>query len=253
MPSTASTRVVGRRPLAIGLVLAPVVRCRSPSCGGSSPSGDPGTGGSNASGTAGSGPGLRARPVSRARPARQERLATPAAPAPERPALAATGTAGSAGAGTSGAAGRGGTTGNGAATGTAGRRPGRHRRDRRRRPRRHHRRGRQRRHRHRGRQRRNRRARPAPGPPPTCTVAAGPRCEGAQALTPYPFGCTFAWGHQNPSGSGSLSSYNYLQMVAYWIESGIRSDGTFPSCTRLHAGSRAASPARTWSPSITRT
>ena len=59
----------------------------------------------------------------------------------------------------------------------------------------------------------------------------GPRCSGAQALNPNPFGCTFAWGRQNPSGTGSLSSYNYLQMVAYWIESGVRQDGTYTTCS----------------------
>ena len=55
-------------------------------------------------------------------------------------------------------------------------------------------------------------------------------CTGAEPLNPNPFGCTFAWGRQTPSGSGSLSSYNYLQMMASWVESGIRRDGTFPSC-----------------------
>lgn len=55
-------------------------------------------------------------------------------------------------------------------------------------------------------------------------------CTGAQPMNPNPFGCTFAWGRQTPSGSGSLSSYNYLQMMATWVESGIRRDGSFPSC-----------------------
>ena len=66
--------------------------------------------------------------------------------------------------------------------------------------------------------------------PPTCSVAVGARCPGAQAQNPYPFGCNFAWGRQNPSGTGSLSSYNYLQSVAYWVESGIKADGTYSSC-----------------------
>jgi hypothetical protein len=64
-----------------------------------------------------------------------------------------------------------------------------------------------------------------------CNVPIGPRCSGAPALNPHPFGCNFAWGRQNPSGSGSLSSYNYLQMVAYWIEPGVRQDGTYPTCS----------------------
>ncbi|HXU00078.1 MAG TPA: hypothetical protein VN903_03755, partial [Polyangia bacterium] len=67
--------------------------------------------------------------------------------------------------------------------------------------------------------------------PTACSVPAGARCSGAQALNPHPFGCSFAWGRQNPSGTGSLSSYNYLQMVAYWIEPGVRSDGTYTTCS----------------------
>jgi len=56
-------------------------------------------------------------------------------------------------------------------------------------------------------------------------------CTGAAPLNPNPFGCTFAWGRQTPSGSGSLSAYNYLQMMASWIEPGVRADGTFSSCS----------------------
>ncbi len=63
-----------------------------------------------------------------------------------------------------------------------------------------------------------------------CNVDVGARCSGAGALNPTPFGCNFAWGRQNPSGTGALSSYNYLQTVAYWVESGIKSDGTYTSC-----------------------
>jgi hypothetical protein len=66
--------------------------------------------------------------------------------------------------------------------------------------------------------------------PPACTVAVGPRCS-TQALNPNPFGCNFAWGRQSPSGSGALTSYNYLQMVANWIDSGVTSNGTFSSCS----------------------
>ena len=64
---------------------------------------------------------------------------------------------------------------------------------------------------------------PAPAAPPSPPAPSrSGRGARARALNPNPFGCTFAWGRQNPSGSGSLSSYNYLQMVAYWIESGVR-------------------------------
>jgi hypothetical protein len=65
---------------------------------------------------------------------------------------------------------------------------------------------------------------------PACNVAVGARCSGAGPLNSTPFGCKFAWGRQNPSGTGSLSAYNYLQSVAYWVESGIKSDGTYTSC-----------------------
>ena len=64
-----------------------------------------------------------------------------------------------------------------------------------------------------------------------CTVPVGARCSGAQALMQYPFGCNFAWGRQNPSGTGSLSSYNYLGMVANWVENGISSGGTYTTCS----------------------
>lgn len=56
-------------------------------------------------------------------------------------------------------------------------------------------------------------------------------CTGAQPLSANPFGCSFAWGRQSPSGTGSLSSYNYLQIVANWVEPGVRSDGTYPTCS----------------------
>ena len=79
-------------------------------------------------------------------------------------------------------------------------------------------------HRRRGHDGRRRRGAPA------CNVAVGARCSGAGAPNPTPFGCDFAWGRQNPSGTGALSSYNYLQTVAYWVESGIKSDGTYTSC-----------------------
>jgi hypothetical protein len=43
-----------------------------------------------------------------------------------------------------------------------------------------------------------------------------------------PFGCKFAWGLQDPGGS--LAGYSYLQFMTYWIETGIKADGTFTSC-----------------------
>jgi hypothetical protein len=51
------------------------------------------------------------------------------------------------------------------------------------------------------------------------------------ALNQAPFGCSFAWGRQNPGGSGSLSSYNYLQFASFWVEPNVRADGSYPSCS----------------------
>jgi hypothetical protein len=117
------------------------------------------------------------------------------------------GTTGSAGrggttgtAGTTGAAGRGGTTGTAGVTGTAGtgtdvycveKMDGKN-----------------------------------PNPVP---VAATVSCPNAPATNANPFGCTFGWGRQSPSGS--LTGYTYLAHVADWIESGIKADGTFSTCS----------------------
>ena len=56
-------------------------------------------------------------------------------------------------------------------------------------------------------------------------------CSGAGTVNANPFGCTFAWGRHNPSGTGSLSAYNYLQSVAFWVEPGVRADGTYTTCS----------------------
>ena len=58
-----------------------------------------------------------------------------------------------------------------------------------------------------------------------------PALQRRRRSNPNPFGCKFAWGLQSPGGSGALTSYNYLQLVAYWIESGVTSNGTFSSCS----------------------
>ena len=47
-------------------------------------------------------------------------------------------------------------------------------------------------------------------------------------LNQNPFGCKFAWG---ASPDGSLASYGYLQFATYWIEGGIKADGTFGTCS----------------------
>ena len=43
-----------------------------------------------------------------------------------------------------------------------------------------------------------------------------------------PFGCTFAWGTNEPSGA--LSSYSYLDFVSKWVGYEIAADGSFASC-----------------------
>ena len=56
--------------------------------------------------------------------------------------------------------------------------------------------------------------------PPSCT---------ATAPSLNPFGCNMAWGMNNPGGS--LTSYNYLQFMSFWIGSEARADGTLSSCS----------------------
>lgn len=64
----------------------------------------------------------------------------------------------------------------------------------------------------------------AAGGPPQLAL-----CDGMPvAINSNPFGCQFAWGSLI---NGSLSSYDYLQFATYWIESAIKADGTFSSCS----------------------
>jgi len=58
-------------------------------------------------------------------------------------------------------------------------------------------------------------------PPATCNSKP-------VTLNPNPFGCKFAWG---ASPNGSLANFGYLQFATYWIEGGIKADGTFGSCS----------------------
>jgi hypothetical protein len=44
-----------------------------------------------------------------------------------------------------------------------------------------------------------------------------------------PFGCSLAWGTNNPGGS--LSNYTYLQFMSFWVGSEARADGTLSSCS----------------------
>ncbi len=47
--------------------------------------------------------------------------------------------------------------------------------------------------------------------------------------TAQPFGCQFGWGE--PSPSGALSSYSWLQFVSTWVGSEVKADGSLPSCS----------------------
>jgi hypothetical protein len=44
-----------------------------------------------------------------------------------------------------------------------------------------------------------------------------------------PFGCKFAWGLAD--FGGSLAAYNYLQFMTTWVETGLKADGTFTTCS----------------------
>jgi hypothetical protein len=52
---------------------------------------------------------------------------------------------------------------------------------------------------------------------------------GSTTLNENPFGCTFAWGTNNPGGS--LSSYSYLQFMSNWVGSEIQANGNITSCS----------------------
>jgi hypothetical protein len=43
-----------------------------------------------------------------------------------------------------------------------------------------------------------------------------------------PFGCKFAWG---ASLNSSLGGFSYLQFATTWVETGMRADGTYSTCT----------------------
>jgi hypothetical protein len=53
---------------------------------------------------------------------------------------------------------------------------------------------------------------------------------GCGTINSNPFGCKFAWG-LSANLSGSLSAYNYLQFMTVWVETGLKADGTFTSCS----------------------
>jgi len=52
---------------------------------------------------------------------------------------------------------------------------------------------------------------------------------GSTSLSEQPFGCSFAWGTNNPGGS--LASYSYLQFMSNWVGSEIQQSGSITSCS----------------------
>ena len=59
------------------------------------------------------------------------------------------------------------------------------------------------------------------------STAANGGC-GPGTLNPNPFGCSFAWGLSDPSGS--FSGLDFLQFSTFWVDYGIAADGTFSTC-----------------------
>jgi hypothetical protein len=51
---------------------------------------------------------------------------------------------------------------------------------------------------------------------------------GPGTLNANPFGCSFAWGLADPSGS--FSGLDFLQFSTFWVDYGIAADGTFSTC-----------------------
>jgi hypothetical protein len=51
---------------------------------------------------------------------------------------------------------------------------------------------------------------------------------GSSTLNQNPFGCSFAWGLSDPSGS--FSGLEFLQFSTFWVDYGIAADGTFSTC-----------------------
>jgi len=61
----------------------------------------------------------------------------------------------------------------------------------------------------------------------TATGGSSSTC-GSGTLNPNPFGCSFAWGLSDPSGS--LSGLDFLQFSTFWADWSMTADGTFSSC-----------------------
>ena len=60
-------------------------------------------------------------------------------------------------------------------------------------------------------------------------VGGGSSSCGSGTLNPNPFGCSFAWGLSDPSGS--FSGLSFLQFSTFWVDYGIAADGSFSSYT----------------------
>ncbi len=62
----------------------------------------------------------------------------------------------------------------------------------------------------------------------TATGGSASSC-GSSTPNQNPFGCSFAWGLSDPSGS--FNGLDFLQFSTFWVEYGIAAGGTFSSCS----------------------
>jgi hypothetical protein len=78
-------------------------------------------------------------------------------------------------------------------------------------------------------------------PPDSGGVKAS--CGGS--ASPNPFGCSFAWGINDPGGSSPLTSYGYLQFMSNWAGYNIPKSGVFSSASQFDAAGWLGSLAAT--------
>jgi hypothetical protein len=74
--------------------------------------------------------------------------------------------------------------------------------------------------------------------------SGGARAACGGSASPNPFGCSFAWGINDPGGS-SLASYDYLQFMSNWAGYDIPASGIFASSSQFDAAGWLTSMATT--------
>jgi hypothetical protein len=75
--------------------------------------------------------------------------------------------------------------------------------------------------------------------------SGGGRAACGGSPSPNPFGCSFAWGINDPGGSSSLTSYEYLRFMSNWAGYNIPASGIFTSPSQFDAGGWLGSMAAT--------